>query len=520
MRILDVGGHDGFVSTWLGRQIKTEKPDEEIHIDGIEANSQACEIANRRLKELGFGGEFKVGIADDLPHHFVMGSYDSVLAYEIIEHVPDVEKFLGTIEYMAKSDVGRVYISTPDGTFGEGNNPHHLRAYRSIDLFDLVRRRGEVLDMEVGTDTISSVSYRPRLWVGGAEVAIYCGPGWEGWHPSDIESRGLGGSETAAVRLGEALSELGYVVTVYGEMSTSGAWDQVSFRRWDTFDPTEKRYMTIVSRMCQILDRPINSEKVVFWAHDTDYGHEVTPERFKNVDAIMVLSNWHQAHWCNSYPWSAEKVNTTKNGIHLPYFEGDGGEDFNPHRAIYSSSPDRGLDFILDIWPEVRERVADAELYFCYSDVYNKVADQNPALGRFRDRVRGLSEQDGVTNLGSLPQNALARAMRDCGVWLAPSYNSVHEQRFYETFCIGAVEAAAAGCITVTSDWGALSERTEADYPIKLDSYDEKPDREQWIAAICHAMTSRMSGCGIPEGSESWSWSRVAEDIIAAADSQ
>jgi hypothetical protein len=37
---------------------------------------------------------------------------------------------------------GRVFLSTPDGTFGTGGNPHHLHAYRTVDFMDIVRHRG------------------------------------------------------------------------------------------------------------------------------------------------------------------------------------------------------------------------------------------------------------------------------------------------------------------------------------------------------------------------------------------
>jgi hypothetical protein len=36
--------------------------------------------------------------------------------------------------------------------------------------------------------------------------------------------------------------------------------------------------------------------------------------------------------------------------------------------ALYTSSPDRGLDFLLELWPRVREQVPDAELHCAYAN--------------------------------------------------------------------------------------------------------------------------------------------------------
>ena len=178
MRILDVGAHDGFLSSWLLTQHPT------AHIDAIELNEDAAKLCDRRVT-----GQCRVGAAEQAPELFPKGTYDLVMACEVVEHVTDVPAFLTALEVMVAPG-GRIALSTPAGTFGEGNNPHHLRTFRAIDLADLLRHRGTLTDMEVGSDGIVSASYEPRARLD--DIAIYCGPGWEPWHPSDIETRGLG----------------------------------------------------------------------------------------------------------------------------------------------------------------------------------------------------------------------------------------------------------------------------------------------------------------------------------------
>jgi glycosyltransferase involved in cell wall biosynthesis len=483
MRILDLGAHDGFVGTWLHRQVAR------LTIDGIEANSKAVEIANRRNRENGTDGRYVVGLAEDAREHFEPGSYDAVAAFELIEHVPDVRAFLETCEAMVRPG-GRVYLSTPDGTFGDGQNPHHLRVYRAVDLFELCRRRGRVADMLVGHDGVSVISYTPGE-SDRPELAIYAGPGWEKWHPKDIESKGLGGSETAAVRLAEALSDRGYVVTVYGETDYC-AWRQIQFKPHHTFDPAEERDVVIASRSPQLADHPINARVKLLWMHDTDYGSMMTPERVKGFDYVLPLSEWHEMHLLSMYPWlDEEKLVLFGNAIEPSYF-GDNGMQVRPPIALYSSSPDRGLDLLLRMWPAVRDLLPTAELHYCYSSVYDRVAEQNPSIREFRAGVAGLAEQPGVVNLGSLSQNELAKKMQEVSAWLAPSWNTPNNVPFFETYCIGAQEAAAGGAVLVVSDWGALCERVnDATNSVAIPApEDGKGIREdEWVRSIVNAMT-------------------------------
>lgn len=512
-KILDLGAHDGFVTTWLARQALAEGID--VHVDGIELNPDAVEIANRRLHDDGTPGQYKVGMAEDANRMFAVADYDAVVAYELIEHVPDMGYFLGGVEAMVKPG-GRVYISTPDGTFGSGNNPHHLRALRAVDVFELLRRRGEVQGMISGVDGVAVASYKPYPnYVQRREAAVYCGPGWQPWSPHDIESKGLGGSETAAVRLAESLDRIGYTVTVYGECEQM-AFGQVSFRHHETFDPLESRHLVVVSRLPHAFDRPIQADCKVLWMHDTDYGDMLTEERVAKMDGVMVLSQWHKRHVAEMYPFTEDKLVVTRNGIEPEYFtKGFKGIDFerNPHRAIFSSSPDRGLDFLLRIWPMVRNEVDDAELFYCYSDVYSAIARQRPDLRKFHEQIQLLSGQPGVVNLGSLPQPGLAAAMRECGVWLAPSYNSNIGAQFMETYCIGAVEAAAAGCRRVMSSWGALPERSLNPGPAALMVMsDEAPDEQEWAEAIIEQMTNPGDYTSSKEAL-ALSWDGVADDF-------
>ncbi|HEY0391037.1 MAG TPA: methyltransferase domain-containing protein [Solirubrobacterales bacterium] len=500
MKILDCGAHDGYVALWLARRLREQG--HEVQVDGIELNADAVEVARRRFADEDFAGEFAVGDALDVASHvqFEPGSYDAVIAFEVIEHVPEPQALLEALETMCKPD-GAVYISTPDGTFGTGQNPHHLRVFRAVDLADLLRRRGQLRDMVVGHDGVTAAAYTPIERRG--EIAIYAGPGWETWSPHDIESRGLGGSETAAIRLAQQLSEIGYVVTVYGEVEQC-AFRDVIYRHHSVFDPMERRLAVIASRIPEVGDRHINARSRLLWMHDTDAGDRLTAARAEAFDHVLVLSRWHEEHVSGMYPFLRGRLRQTRNGIEHSYFAGETPE--RKKRVLYTSSPDRGLDILLELWPKIREQVPDAELAYCYSEVYDRIAEKDATVAAHRERIRELAAAtEGTSALGSLPQQELARLMRTSLVWAHPSYATPHGQPFHETSCIGAMEAQAAGCVVVASDWGALSETVKVGRLV-----NSGPLSDRWRAGFVREIVDGL------RNTETQKWAQIAGPKAAA----
>lgn len=511
LRVLDLGAHDGFVDFWIAQQL----PAGAVHIDGIELHPLGVETFNRRLAELGVPGKCKQGLADNASELFQPGSYDAVVAFEIIEHVPDPAGFLRVCESMLKPG-GQVYVSTPDGCFGTGHNPHHLRAMRSIDLADLLRRRGRLLDMELGPDGISSARYTPQRKP--REASIYVGPGWQKWSARDHLTKGLGGSETAVIHVANELAKIGWVVTVYGDVE-EGVFGDVIYRHHDVFDPLERVDLLIASRMPHVFDRPHRARRAFLWMHDTDLAGDLTPARAGRIDEVLVLSRWHERHVLGRYPFLHGQVRRTRNGIDFGRFDGEPLE--RAQRVVYSSSPDRGLDVLLELWPQIRERVPGALLTHTYSPVYWEVADRDPVVGAHAARVRALSIQPGVEAIeGGISQPAVAMLMRESLVWVAPSFNTPYDAPFHETSCIGAMEAQAAGCHVVASNWGALPETVKVGALV-----DGPPMSDRWRDAFLEEIVSGLTDRAVqaraqaegPAHAQTLGWGPVAEQLAAIA---
>lgn len=500
MKILSLGAHEGFVEMWLMKQEKGVK------IDAIELHPG--NVAECRRRGINCVQDF----AENAAKHFKPGTYDIVVAYELLEHVPDVDLLLTVCERMIKP-TGLVLISTPDGTFGTGNNAHHLRVLRSIDLAELLRRRGNLYRMAVGRDGLTLAAYRPAKRKG--ELAIYTGANWMPWAPQDIDTKGLGGSETAAVRLAQALSEQGWIVTVYGQVE-QGCHQDVVYRSHETFDPLTPRDVVISSRLPELFDRPVRARKTLLWMHDTDCGHRLTEQRASHIDHALVLSGWQARHVAEAYPFLESKIVQIRNGLDLTCYTANGTVPDRKRRVVYTSSPDRGLDLLLEMWPDIRRRVKGATLEFAYAPVYFKIAELDPTVGQFAARIDKLANQRGVKSLGSLSQPQVADLLRSSMVWCCPSFNTPHDVPFYETSCIGAMEAQAAGCAVVASNWGALPETVKVGALI-----DAEPKSEAWrrcfVDAVVRALTddmiqrdARENG---PKAVAALDWSGVADAV-------
>ena len=128
-----------------------------------------------------------------------------------------------------------------------------------------------------------------------------------------------------------------------------------------------------------------------------------------------------------------------------PLQEAAGGEVL-PHvkkeRVIYASRPERGLEVLLDMWPELKRRQPDLELVLCRYDHPAGDAEMAEFLAMFERRIERLQ---GITFLGGLSKPELYEVMRTCRLMLYPS-------TFPEVSCIAAIEAAACGLPIITSN--------------------------------------------------------------------
>jgi phosphatidylinositol alpha-mannosyltransferase len=107
------------------------------------------------------------------------------------------------------------------------------------------------------------------------------------------------------------------------------------------------------------------------------------------------------------------------------------GSDRQPSRVAFlgRDDPRKGLDVLLEAWPDVLQRVPEAEL---------------TVVG-----TRRAAGPPGVSFLGRVPEDVKLEALASSSVFCAPNLGG-------ESFGIALLEGMAAGCATVASDLSAF----------------------------------------------------------------
>jgi glycosyltransferase involved in cell wall biosynthesis len=158
------------------------------------------------------------------------------------------------------------------------------------------------------------------------------------------------------------------------------------------------------------------------------------------------------------------------------------------HSVGYFSSYDRGLECLLDMWPEIHKRVSDATLDIYYGwDTFDAAHRSNPLKMKWKwQMIRKLySLKDmGVAEHGRVSHEELAKAMKEIEVWAYPT-------EFTEIHCITALKAQEAGCYPIVTAVAALNETVQSGYKLKYDDiYTNKEAQQAFIAAVVDALTS------------------------------
>lgn len=359
---------------------------------------------------------------------------------------------------------------------------------------------------------------------------IWTGAAWEDWAPSDIESGGIGGSETAAVMVSNELAALGHTVALYGQFKngvdgtasvheSGGGVAYVHYR--NIVDPGQiKGDVFISSRDVHALMLQPESRAKAVWVHDINLGHD-TYDRLDKYDSIMCLSNWSGRTMEAYYPHVRKsKIFITRNGLDLKRFSPELPTlevvQKKTHRLTYSSSPDRGLDRLLDLWPRLKALCPELELhvYYGFRNWKLMAKGNSVALSRIAWFERRLSEmeKDGVHFHDRVGQQEIADSFMKSMLWLYPT-------DFKETSCITAMEAQAAGCLPICTGLAALNE-TVGERGVLIKPYNMEARYEvDFLAAVKRALENpedrmMMAGAAREYALRELSWAGVARQWV------
>jgi len=281
-------------------------------------------------------------------------------------------------------------------------------------------------------------------------LTLYCGPGVEPWGPESL-SKGIGGSEEAAILISRHLARLGWKVEVFAEPGDGRRVEHEGVTWIPYPDYSEQRCgsVFVAWRHNEFVHLAPERALTFHWLHNRqewDYPSDVADR----VDRIILVSRDHGRDPGFS-DLDPRKIYISCNGLDEEFLSPPGNNE--PHRIIYASCPARGLIQLLEFWPKIRRLVPDASLdvYYGFTRTYGEMIEKFPGLAVIRGAVYALLDQEEVRFHGMVGQDQLAKAFARAGVWAYPTETP-------ETSCITAMKALAMGCLPVTTGYGALRE--------------------------------------------------------------
>ena len=192
----------------------------------------------------------------------------------------------------------------------------------------------------------------------------------------------------------------------------------------------------------------------IVWMHDLPQDPASAPlskKKFRDTIAKFVfVSDWQKTAY-ESYFGKifTNKAIVLKNAIE-PF--GKSRQELSPDgklRLIYHTTPHRGLDILMHVFPRIYLAFKGKVLLDVYSSfsIYGWPQRDVPYEPLFKQ----CRQHPGCTYHGAVPNNEIRQALRLAHIYAYPS-------TWMETSCISAIEALSAGVTVVTSSLAALPE--------------------------------------------------------------
>ena len=328
-------------------------------------------------------------------------------------------------------------------------------------------------------------------------IVFDCGEGGPPgeWGPWQCEM-GLGGSEECVVYLARALAARGHDVQVFNRCGYPLRDAKVRYFLPD--DPLPRGIDLLVAwrdwRRALARQGEIRSErhagqarKIWLWCHDIPVephfpaGGEGLLALLGACDRVVLLNAYHRRLYAGV---PQGQVFLCPIGIVPEQFEVPDPPERLPGRVVYASHPDRGLDRLRALWPQVRAQVPEATL---------------AAFWWEPEHFRPAQEEIGILPMRSVGHADLAREMMRSQVL---SYPCTFAPEISPAVCI---KAQAAGAIPVYVPQGGMPDVIRYGYEATPETF-----ARTLMAALLNPNLNLVRAQMIPWARQTYDWNRVA----------
>ena len=359
-----------------------------------------------------------------------------------------------------------------------------------------------------------------RKFLYNKKILLYSGYHRQPWSAESFLSSGMGGTETALYNLSKCFCELGYEVFMVGDV-VEGDYDGVKYRSVDSmhknYSGSHFHCVIGASYICFLEEfKSFSFSKSFFCIHNTEntggwwfdwWRGSRLPEQglplleSSRLTNIICLTEWHKDLFCKSFPTLAAKVKILGNAIStssLPPVKKK-----PPFSFVYSSHPERGLEFLLENWSRLREEIPTATLKVCTPDYglsyFNEIKEK--ILSNWDTHLNWV----GVDFIGAVSQKELHNILSSTDYWIYPT-------TYEETYCITALEMQAMRVCCVASRVAALQD-TIANRGILIG--DEFKDKEeffnQFVSNVIYLEGSPQDKKKLLDRAQEWAYSQAWE---------
>jgi len=337
-----------------------------------------------------------------------------------------------------------------------------------------------------------------------------------------LNEKPIAGSETALIQMARAMKNNGWNVHVFCNCDKEAYYDNIGYHH---FSKINDGMIKIAEELGREIDVFISSrdmrpflggrppvKKTILWMHDMPSGEnfkEPMLEAEKFVDEFFFVSQYHLNVWNKALDGKLPltKCYASRNGIDESRFENKKGIQKRRGMCVYTTTPFRGLDVLMGIWPKIKARVPNAELHvYSNMSIYNQ-KNENEIADIFK-YGKSIAEENSIFFHDPVKQHQLAEVLLEADVMLYPNH-------FPETSCITAMESIKAKTPVITSKYGALPETIKEGEGILIDGEShEEGYEEKFIDQAVSMLTNDMFRNSFCKTDRDMSWDGIAKEWI------